>query len=124
MVLSAIAEFLRIKFIGVLLTSVAFLSDSRIDLTIREDTAFLSNDRKRLHVAFVFQGREHKITLPYNPYCIHSPEVEVFDKDGGFLGTHHVTCPGLYEFLVSDRVLGHFYSGNIGKVVVNDDDID
>lgn len=118
MVLSAVFDFLRLKTIVLLFSIIAFLTDQRINMDVDEDTARLADDRKTLQVSFVFQGNRHVVDLPYNPYRIQSSDVKVYDSEDNLLNIHHTTCPGLQDFLYHPDALNHYYSGKVGKVVV------
>lgn len=120
MVLSPVIDFVRRSLLRFLFFLVAYLTGRRLSVDFVEDTARLSDSRKSLEVPFVFQGRRHTISLPYNPYRIESSDVKVFDLEDNLLDIHYTTCPGLQDHLFHLEALNHIYSGKVGKIVVED----
>lgn len=117
---SDLREYFRVQTIAILFATVAYLSNVNLETKSKRETATLSDDRKSLEVSFVFQGKEHIIKLPYNPYRIQSSDVKIYDKEGKLMSIHYTTCPGLQDFLFKDDVLSHFYGDEIGKVEIDE----
>lgn len=117
---AGVLEYFRVQTVGFLFTAVAYLSNVNLETRPKRETATLSNDRKSLEVSFVFQGKEHIVKLPYNPYRIQSSDVKIYDKEGKLMSIHYTTCPGLQDFLFKDDVLTHFYGDVIGKVEIDE----
>lgn len=124
MVLSTVVDFARLSILRFLFFLIAYLTEQRLCMDFVEDTAKLSDNRKSLDIPFVFQGRQHTISLPYNPYRIQSSDVKVYDSEDNLLNVHYTTCPGLQDYLFHPEALNHIYSGKVGKVVVETSDED
>lgn len=118
MVLTSFVDYIRTNVLRLLFFLIAHLTEQRLCMDFMEDTARLADNRKSLEIPFVFQGKQHTISLPYNPYRIESSDVKVFDSSDNLLNVHYTTCPGLQDFLFHPEALNHIYSGKVARVVV------